>query len=226
VKAAVLAALREARASKTPAVLLTTLEGGAQELLIAPEGDGAKADAARRALRRDQAFTTEIDGADVFVEPFNPPLRLVIVGAVHIAQPLAKMAQLAGFEVIVVDPRTRFASEARFPGVDRRTGWPDEELEALALDARSAVVTLTHDPKLDDPGLQAALKSPAFYIGALGSRKTHSSRIGRLEEAGFDAAAWERIHGPVGLNIGARSPAEIAVAVLAQVIGALRVTSA
>jgi len=145
-----------------------------------------------------------------------------VVGAVHITQALAPMAVLAGYRVTVVDPRRSFATEQRFPGLDLRTEWPDEVLEAMVLDARTAVVTLTHDPKLDDPALHAALRSPVFYIGCLGSKRTHASRLERLRASGFDEQALSRIRGPLGLAIGARSPAEIALAALAQITACLR----
>ena len=147
---------------------------------------------------------------------------MILVGAVHIAQPLAAMAAATGFQVIVVDPRTAFAAPERFPDLEIRTDWPDQALAALVPDARTAVVTLTHDPKLDDPALDQALRSDAFYIGSLGSRKTHGKRVERLRGEGFSEGAIARIHGPVGLDIGARSPAEIAVSILAQIIGVLR----
>ena len=153
-----------------------------------------------------------------FVQVFNPPLRLIVVGAVHVAQQLVPLAASAGYDVIVVDPRRAWASGERFPDVALVTEWPDEALQALALDHRTAVVTLTHDPKLDDPALAAALASPAFYIGALGSRRTQERRLERLRSQGVDTAALARIHGPVGLDIGAKSPAEIAVSILAQII--------
>ena len=144
--------------------------------------------------------------------------RLVIVGAVHIAQRLAPMATLAGYDVTVIDPRGAFATKERFPGISLSTKWPNEAMTELAVDRRTAIVTLTHDPKLDDPALSAALGSPAFYIGALGSKKTHAARLKRLKRAGFDDDATGRIHGPVGLDIGAKSPAEIAVAVAAEIL--------
>jgi xanthine dehydrogenase accessory factor len=162
----------------------------------------------------------EIDGRRLFVQVRVPDPRIIIVGAVHITQALAPMAMLAGYDVVVVDPRRAFATTERFPGMELRHDWPDEALDALQVDARSAVITLTHDPKIDDPALDRALKSPAFYIGALGSKKTHAGRLQRLAQAGFDDAALARIHGPAGLNIGGRSPAEIAISVLAQLIAA------
>ena len=147
---------------------------------------------------------------------------MIVVGAVHIAQPLSAMAALAGYDVTLVDPRESFAAAERFPGVALNPEWPDTALDSLGLDHRCAVVTLTHDPKLDDPALQVALKSDAFFIGCLGSKKTHASRLRRLKKAGFTEADLARVHGPVGLPIGSRSPAEIAISILAQVTQTLR----
>ncbi len=158
----------------------------------------------------------------VFVGVFNPPLRMVVVGAVHIAQPLMVMARLVGLDATLVDPREAFGSQSRFPDERIVHDWPDEALAAHGLDARTAIVTLTHDPKLDDPAIEAALRSDAFYIGSLGSTRTHAKRIARLQEANFDEARIGRIHAPIGLDIGARSPAEIAVAIMAEVIKTLR----
>ncbi|WP_299627097.1 XdhC family protein [uncultured Tateyamaria sp.] len=157
-----------------------------------------------------------------FVAIHNPPLRLAIVGAVHIAQALVPMARLAGYDPVIIDPRGAFGSEARFPGERLINDWPDEALDAVGLDARTALVLLTHDPKLDDPALHMALKSKAFYIGALGSKRTHAKRVERLAEAGFTDDDIARINGPVGLDIGAASPAEIAVSILAQMVQTLR----
>ncbi len=211
------ALLAEARA-KRPVVLATDLASGAQRLL---RGDGAEApfaEAAERALRRDEPQRLE----GWFLRPFNPPLRLLVIGAVHIAQPLVAMARLTGYEVVVVDPRQAFASAARFPDVALVSEWPDRALESLAPDARTAVVTLSHDPKLDEPALAIALRSSAFYVGALGSKKTHAARLERLRALGLGEEALARIHAPVGLAIGARSPAEIAVSILAEITERLR----
>lgn len=221
-----LAALLAAREAKRPAALVTRLADGEQWLVIEDQAaagmpDGA-AEAVRAALADDKSRTVELDGETYFVQVHNPPWRMLIIGAVHIAQPLARMADLAGYAVSVIDPRGAFATAERFPGIDVSDDWPDEALERLGPDARTAVVTLTHDPKLDDAALDVALRSPAFYIGSLGSRKTHGKRVDRLHDAGFDEAAIGRIAGPVGLSIGAKSPAEIAVAILAQVIEARR----
>lgn len=217
----VLDALNAARAAKRPVALVTVLADGRQ-WLVERDGTSAMADlppalaaAARDAIREDKSQTTE-DGA--FIQVHNPPLRLIIVGAVHIAQALAPMAAMAGYAVTVIDPRGAFATDARFPGVAVSQDWPDEEMARLKPDHRTAVVTLTHDPKLDDAALEVALKSEAFYIGSLGSKKTHLARTKRMARLGFDEAAIARINGPIGLAIGARSPAEIAVAILAQII--------
>ncbi len=153
-------------------------------------------------------------------------LRLIVVGAVHIAQALVPMASLTGYDVTVVDPRRGFANDVRFPGVEMRTDWPDEALEELGLDERTAVVTLTHDPKLDDPALDVALRSEAFYIAALGSRRTHAARLERLGALGHDQPTLARIHGPAGLAIGAVSPAEVALSVMAEMTAVLRLEPA
>jgi xanthine dehydrogenase accessory factor len=226
-KAELLEQILQDRRDKRAVVLATTLPTGEQDLLYpqepAPEGIAPELfDAARSAAARDQSITVELGGASIFLSPFNPPLRLVVVGAVHVAQPLSQMAALAGFEVVVVDPRAAFSTEARFPGVTRVTTWPDKALAELRLDRRTAVVTLTHDPKLDDPALETALRSDAFYVGCLGSGKTHASRLERLKKRGFTEAELARLFGPVGLRIGARTPAEIAVSILAQVVVELR----
>jgi xanthine dehydrogenase accessory factor len=219
-----LAASRSGR----PAVLATNLKSGLQTFIEATETTGdltldADALAAiRTAVVEDRSTTIDTAEGRVFVEVFNPRLRCVVVGAVHIAQPLARMAALTGYLVTVVDPRTAFASDERFPDVTLTTDWPDEALERLKPNRRTAIVTLTHDPKLDDPALSVALRSDAFYIGALGSKKTHAARLKRLAAQGFGEADLARIHGPVGLDIGAISPAEIAVAIMAQITQVLR----
>ncbi len=227
-KDAILARLNAARAAKEPTALATDLASGAQALFVGEESFGDDrlrqtcAEAVRAALARDASGTVETPDGTLFIQVFNPPLRLIVVGAVHITQPLARMALLAGYAVTVIDPRRAFAEAARFPGVALVHDWPDEAMRALAPDRRTAVVTLTHDPKLDDPALDVALRSPAFYIGALGSRRTHGKRCERLAELGHDAAALARIHGPVGLDIGARSPAEIALSIMAEITAARR----
>ena len=222
--------LMAARANKTPAVLATYLRSGEQKLIF-PDGakgadDPALAQAARAAILADRPVTIETASGPMFLNVFNPPLRMAVVGAVHVTQALAPMAALAGYEVTVIDPRRAFGSEQRFPGVELSHAWPDEAMNEFRPDLRSAVVTLTHDPKLDDPALSVALRSDAFYIGALGSKKTHGARLERLRGAGFSEPELARIRGPVGLAIGARSPAEIAVSILAQVTQTLRQAAA
>jgi xanthine dehydrogenase accessory factor len=218
---ALIAAQREARA----VVLLTPLDGGLQRLLDAAGlellalTDPMLAAAAREALRLDRA---QVHGEQVFITPHNPPQRLIIVGAVHISEALCSMAMAAGYAVTVVDPRSAFLRPERFPGVALVNEWPQQAFAALKPDARTAVVLLTHDPKIDDPALLAVLPTPAFYVGALGSTRTHARRLERLAEAGVDAAGRARICGPAGLSIGARTPAEIAISVLAQMTQALR----
>jgi xanthine dehydrogenase accessory factor len=231
VKAELLSQLVEDRRNERAVVLATNLDTGEQMLLYPLEagsegGDGEPSDdlhhAARTALQNDRS--QQVDGPDgrLFLQVHNTPLRMVLAGAVHVAQPLARMASYAGFAVSIVDPREAFNTEARFPGMHRLLSWPDAAMESLGLDHRTAVVILTHDPKLDDPALVAALSSPVFYIGALGSRMNQAKRLERMTEAGFDDADLARIHGPVGLRIGARTPEEIAAAIMAQVIQELR----
>lgn len=171
-------------------------------------------------MRMDRSGLEE-DG-HTFVAVHNPPLRLIIVGAVHIAQALVPMARIAGYDPIIVEPRAAFGSEERFRGETLLDDWPDEAVAKLGLDARTAIVLLTHDPKLDDPALEAALRAECFYIGALGSTRTHAKRVARLEAAGFTAAEITRIHAPIGLDIGAAGPSEIAVSVLAEITAVLR----
>ena len=216
------------KAAKRPVVLVTNLKSGLDSLVYPSDKqdnsgiDPALVDAIRTAVRSDRSTTAESPGGAVFVHVFNPPLRMIVVGAVHIAQPLAHMAAIAGWEVTIVDPRRSFATEERFPGVTMTHEWPDEALERLAPDSRTAVVTLTHDPKIDDAALGVALASPALYVGSLGSTKTHAARLERLRRGGLDKAALARIHGPVGLDIGAKSPAEVAVAIMAEITQAVR----
>ena len=162
------------------------------------------------------------EASDLFYLVQPPARRLVIVGGVHISQFLAPMAKLAGYDVTIIDPRAVFTAAARFPDIECVTDWPDEAMRTLGLDARTAIVTLTHDPKIDDPGLHAALSSDAFYVACLGSRRTHAARCARLQEAGIGVDEVDRHHGPAGLNIGALTPAEIAVSILAEMIAAER----
>jgi xanthine dehydrogenase accessory factor len=214
--------LRQAAAARQPVAYAVRLANGAAFVLPDIAAPANLAQAAATALAADRTGIVEIDGESWFIEARNPAPRLVIVGAVHIAQALAPLAVAAGFDVTVIDPRTGFAAPERFPGVRIDTAWPDEALATLQPDARTAIVTLTHDPKLDDPALVSALHSDAFYIGALGSTRTHARRLERLRDAGFDDAACARIAAPVGLDIGARTAPEIAISVIAEVIGARR----
>ncbi|WP_227258155.1 XdhC family protein [Kangsaoukella pontilimi] len=209
-----LEALVAARAAREPVVWEVDLTNWTRRLLPRDTADG----------ELEERFRTDrsaLDG-DVFRAVHNPPLRLVVVGAVHIAQPLVSMARMAGYDVVLSDPRDSFAAPARFPGETFLDGWPDEALEAYGLDQRTAVVTLSHDPKIDTPALEKALASEAFYIGALGSTRTHAKRVAALTEAGLPADAIARIDGPVGLDIGAVSPAEIAISIMAEMTERLR----
>ena len=206
-----LRALVAARAARTQTAYEVALDGSARQLVHSGHEDR---------FRMDRSGVSE-DGSS-FVAIHNPPLRLVVVGGVHIAQHLESMAQGTGYAPIVVDPRAAFGAEARFPQAKVINDWPDDALTEIGIDARTALVLLTHDPKLDDPALEVALRSDVFYIGALGSKRTHAARVERLGEAGFKAHEIARINGPVGLDIGAAGPAEIAVAILAQMIQTLR----
>jgi xanthine dehydrogenase accessory factor len=223
-QAKTLAALQSARAKRRAVTLATRLSDAAEALVYLDTADGALAAdvaivaAARRAMAVGRSETVEIGGEKVFLNVYVPPPRLIIVGAVHIAQSLAPMAAMLEFDVTVVDPRGAWATANRFPGVKVIQDWADEAFQAMGLDVSTAVVTLTHDPKLDDPALEAALKSDVFYIGALGSRRTHAKRKERLAEVGITEEHFARVHGPIGLNIGAKSPAEIAVSILGQII--------
>lgn len=213
--------LQQALASHRPVVFATRLSDGERRVIELGSGS-TLSEAAAAALSTDRSHTIEWEGQEWFLQVFSPPLRLFLIGAVHIAQVLVPMARLAGYAVTVIDPRSAFASPARFPDTELIQQWPDRALVRLNPDMRTAVVTLTHDPKLDEPALRVALASEAFYIGALGSRRTHSRRLERLAAEGADPARLARIHGPVGLDIGARSPGEIAVSILAQMTQVLR----
>jgi xanthine dehydrogenase accessory factor len=220
----VVAAARDHRS----VALATNLTTGGQLVLDGDqvEGDlaldGAALDTVREAWRGGRNRTIETPAGLVFVEVLTPPHRCFIVGAVHIAQPLAKILVMTDYAVTIVDPRESFATEARFPGIEMTSEWPDEAFERLKPDRGSAVVALTHDPKLDDPALAAALRSDCFYIGALGSRRNHAGRCARLKEQGFSDGDVARIHGPIGLAIGAISPAEVAVSIVAEMTRILR----
>lgn len=228
-KRIVLKELRQARDKRIPSTLVTDLSSGAQTLIVddAFYGDPLPdvsdlPQTIDQVMLQDKGRTIEADGRRIFIQPFNPPQRMMIIGAVHISQALAPMAKIAGYDVTVIDPRTAWATEERFPGVVLDQRWPDEAMEETPPDRGTAVVTLTHDPKIDDPALEVALRSDAFYIGALGGKKTNAKREERLKEAGLTAEQIARLHAPVGLDLGAVSPAEIAVATLAQATLALR----
>ena len=223
-KAHTLDRLAALSAAKTSHARVVRVSDG-RETLVRPdrvEGDmdapSAIIQEARTALTQDRSRLFAHGSEQYFIHVYNPPRRMIVVGAVHISQPLVQMARLAAFDVTIVDPRGAFATEDRFPGVKLMDDWPDDAMASLGLDNRTAVVTLTHDPKIDDPALIAALRSNVFYIGALGGRKTHGSRTERLKQAGFDDRDIARIHGPIGLDLGGRAPAEIACAILAEVI--------
>ncbi len=223
---ATLARVLEARAARLPLAVVTQVSDGTQGVVTFDGADSClppkAVSTARKFLVDDESGTVSIGGNDWFVHAHTPPYRVVVVGAVHISQPLVQMAALSGLDAIVIDPRSAFATEARFPGVKIVNSWPDEALAEIGPDSRTAVVTLTHDPKLDDAALGVALRSPAFYIGSLGSTRTHAARCKRLARAGFSDSEISRICGPVGLAIAARTPAEIATAILAQIVSVRR----
>jgi xanthine dehydrogenase accessory factor len=212
-----LEALVAARAARRPVAYVVNTASWENRLT---DGSGDPLEPAIRArFRSDKSGMEE---GDWFIAVHNPPLRMIVVGAVHIAQPLLQMARLTGYDPLLIDPREAFGAQARFPGETISHDWPDEAMTAHGLDARTAVVTLTHDAKLDDPAIHAALRSPVFYLGCLGSTRTHAKRVERLTAAGYTPEEIGRIHAPVGLNIGAKSPAEIAVSILAQITETLR----
>ena len=212
------------RNDRRAVAVVTALASGDQRMVYLDEldGEGELAEPLADAFVRDKSRVIEIDGAEHFIHIFNPPLKMIIVGAVHVSQALIPMAQATGYAVTIIDPRGAFSTEERFPDVSLHDDWPDDVLPGLEVDHRSAILALTHDPKIDDPALSFALKSPCFYIGALGSRKTHAGRRERLAAGGFSDAEMDRIHGPIGLNIGAAGVAEIAVSIMAEVTQTLR----
>ena len=222
---ALLQSLNAARAAREAAILVTDAASGAVRLVVEKNGYADDPLAAELMLRFGSGKSGTVltpDGAPVFFTVHLPPPRLIVIGAVHISQALAPMARTAGFDMTIVDPRTAFATPERFPHVAMVAEWPEVALPRLGLDAFTGLAALTHDPKIDDYALAAALRAGCFYVGALGSRKTHAKRLERLSTLGFDNGALGRIHAPIGLAIGAQSPAEIAVSILAEVIGALR----
>jgi xanthine dehydrogenase accessory factor len=202
----------------TGAQALVSKTGSEGELTLSPD----ELTRVRESLDNDKSGTVETAEGLLFIEVWNPKPRLLVIGAVHTAQELVPLARAAGYEVTVIDPRTAFATAARFPDTTLLHDWPNEAVATLAADRRTAILTLTHDPKIDDPALEAALRSQAFYIGALGSRRTHAKRVERLKDAGFDETAIARIRGPVGLAIGAQTPVEIAISIMAEITAVLR----
>ncbi len=221
-KRALLDRLLAAREAKAPAALVTELASGRQALFSGNKLTGDLGLVEDQVATVQQAIAEDRSGPlsndeGFFVQVFNPPLRMIVVGSGHIARALAPLAALAGYEVVLIDPRGAWATAEPIPNVTLTTDWPDQAFAKLGLGRRSAVVTLSHDPELEDPALAGALRSEAFYIGALGSERAHAKRLARLEQQGLTTAELERIHGPAGLSLGGRSPAEIAVSILAQV---------
>lgn len=215
--------LNEARAARQAAIIVARVDGSGSRLVLDEElATDPLAPILGERLRSGRSGLVETAEGRVLLTVLVPPPRLVMIGAVHVSQALAPMARIAGFDITIIDPRTAFATGDRFPGVRLLPEWPEDRLPALRLDAYTAVAALTHDPKIDDGALVAALQGGCFYIGALGSPKTHAKRVERLARAGISPAALARIHAPIGLPIGAQSPAEIAVAVLAEIVAALR----
>src|SRR6266496_1110434 len=209
--------IMDARAQRKAVALVTALDSGKQRVVARDHAaDDILAQVLDEAFRFDRSGVHRIPEGEFFVHIHNPPLRLIIIGAVHIAQALIPIARATGYDIVVIDPRGAFATGARFPDITLHGEWPDEILPGLGLDQRSAMVALTHDPKIDDPSLQLALKSKIFYIGALGSKKTQASRVQRLSAAGFSKTDIARIHGPIGIDIGAQGAPEIAIAIMAE----------
>ncbi len=214
----ILEAILDARKNRRSIAVVTDLGTHEQRVVTRANAD----EALDRRFRFDQSGIEKSGAGESFVAIHNPPLRLVVIGAVHIAQSIIPMAQAANYDVTVIDPRGAFATGARFPGVTLIEDWPQDVLPKLGLDARTGFVALTHDPKIDDPALDLALKSEVFYIGALGSKKTQGSRAERLKAAGFDEASLARVHGPIGLKIGAVGAPEIAISIMAEMTQSLR----
>jgi xanthine dehydrogenase accessory factor len=223
-----LTALNVERAARRAVALVTDMETGEAELVKAsdlaslPLAGTAKGETVAAAIRQGRSAMAEIDGRKLFLTVHAPPVKLVVTGAVHISQAMVPIARALGLDMTVVDPRTAFATSERFPDVVLIADWPDVALPPLGVDRYTAFVALTHDPKIDDPALEHALRAECFYVGALGSRKTHAGRVARLKASGFGDDAIARIHAPIGLNIGAVSPAEIAVSILGEIVATLR----
>jgi xanthine dehydrogenase accessory factor len=218
----ILSRLNSARHKRQAAIVITDTDTGRTRLVVESEGYDSDPLAEELARRFSTGASGVVPGANVFLTVHLPPPRLIVIGAVHISQALAPMAKVAGFDLTIIDPRTAFATDDRFPDATLMALWPEEVIPGLGLDPFTALAALTHDPKIDDGALAAALRAGCFYVGALGSRKTHGKRLERLRAMGLDEATLARIRAPIGMAIGAQSPAEIAVAILAEVIGALR----
>ena len=209
--------------ARRAALLLTNLGEGRDRVIRESDiVEGELGFAVAKAFRSGKSSAVSVDGVDYFLNVHVPPPRIIAIGAVHISQALAPIAQIAGYDIEVVDPRTAFATPERFAGVKLMAEWPQEALKERPFDAYTALAALTHDPKIDDWPLAEALRRNCFYVGALGSRKTHARRVDRLKEAGLSSSQIERIHAPIGMDIAASSPQEIAVAVMAQIISAFR----
>ncbi len=221
---ALLSTVNEERRARRAAIVVTDVGSGVQRLVREADAraDSLSVDLLDR-FRTGKSGLVEAEGGSVFYNVHMPPVRLVVIGAVHISQALAPMAKELGLDISIIDPRTAFATAERFPDVPVLAEWPDVALPTLGgLDRYTALVCLTHDPKIDDPALISALRAECFYLGALGSRRTHAKRVDRLEAAGFRAEEIARIHAPIGLDIGAVTPAEIAVSILAELVATLR----
>jgi len=215
--------LNAARRDRRAAVVVTDLAAGEVQVIVEGETvDGPLGEEVGRALRSGKATTAEVEGKPLFLNAHLPPPRIVVIGAVHISQAMAQMAPVAGYDLTIIDPRTAFATEERFQGVELIADWPEDVLKSKPLDAYTALAAVTHDPKIDDFPLSEALRAGCFYVGALGSRKTHAKRVERLKEMGRTDNEIGRIAAPIGLDIGAASPAEIALATLSQIVQAFR----
>jgi xanthine dehydrogenase accessory factor len=222
-RAVLLAAFNAERAMRRPCILVTDIASGKQRLVYAAGVDSDPiADILKERLRLGKSGIVEWGSEELFLRVETPPVRLVVIGAVHVSQMLAPIASVAGFDMIIIDPRNAFATPERFPGVQLVAEWPEVALTSLHLDHHTAMVLLTHDPRIDDQGLTQALRADCFYIGALGSRKTHAKRLERMHAEGFSDAVLKRIHAPIGLDIGAVSPAEIAISIAGEIIAELR----
>lgn len=221
-RADLLAAFNAERAIRRPCILVIDIASGKQRLVRAADvGTDPMANILEEWLRLGKSGIVEWGGKELFLRVETPPVRLIVIGAVHISQMLAPIASLAGFDMTIIDPRNAFATSERFPSVPLVAEWPEVALPSLHLDLYTAMVLLTHDPRIDDQGLKEALRADCFYIGALGSRKTHAKRLERMRAEGFDEAVLKRIHAPVGLDIGAVSPAEIAISIAGEIIADL-----